>query len=107
GERVRSGVAASLLHALGTALAGLLVLAVWAERRPAAARATIVALVGLDFLVAGARINPSAPRELLAREPEVLPWVREAVGAGRLYRDAPLRDVSLRAPSNDVVWQVR
>jgi hypothetical protein len=66
----------------------------------------IIAIVSVDLLIAGSRVNPLAPKEFLTMEPQVVQEIRKKIKDGKLYR-VPARHARLRAPSDDIVWGQR
>ena len=68
----------------------------------------IAALVIVDLLAAGTRINPSAPEELFTSIPPVVETIRQKIGEHRFFRTEDPPGVSLkRAASRDIFWGER
>ncbi|MEM7356951.1 MAG: YfhO family protein, partial [Acidobacteriota bacterium] len=67
----------------------------------------LLVLVAADLLLAGRWVNPTAPAELIDREPPVAQRIREPLEDGRFYRTPLAREPALRAPSADVIWVTR
>jgi hypothetical protein len=65
----------------------------------------IVSLLALDLISAGYRLNPTAPKELFTKTPQIALMIKSQLGEQRLYRDEVPQVYHLRAPSNEVVWQ--
>jgi len=64
--------------------------------------------VMLDLSLAGRRVNPSAPTQLLTGEPPAVSRVREVVGEhGRFFRAPRPERILLRPPADDAVWIYR
>lgn len=97
----QGAVAGSLAHAALVSGALALLVVLCRERTSAAA---LVVIVAADLLAGGRRLNPTAPRALLAEPPPILQEVRRAVGSGSLYRVPERRTLEVSAQSNDVVW---
>ena len=108
------------IHLLAAALA-LLVLAGTsatrrvAEREPGASNpqrhrehtaAWLAAIAGCDLIVAGASINPYAPRALFD-EPAMARSARSAAQGALFYRAPDPEPFRLTAPTDDVVWLAR
>ena len=103
-EHVRRALALRLLQAAAFPAAAALVAL---PSRPGTLRrmpAVLGGLIVLDLSVAGLRLNPTAPREMLTREPALAKTVRGLVGDHRFYREVNKSDL-LRAPSNEVRWR--
>jgi diamine N-acetyltransferase len=94
----RYPVKALLMVLLPVALLAALAIASVAERRSAA---LLAAMVAIDLLAAGARVNAYAPRSIFD-EPPIASMVRRTIGPLRLY-SAP-RPLVVRAPENHVRW---
>jgi hypothetical protein len=65
----------------------------------------IAAVVTIDLLLAGYRVNAYAPRDIYD-EPPIANAVREAVGPLRFYA-APISNLVVQAPSNDISYIAR
>ncbi len=102
-----AGVARALLSA-ALAAAGIALAAVLAGRRRLRfAGALACAAAALPLLAGAPSLGPTTRASLFAGRPEVVARVREAVGAGMLYRAADGRSTSVVVPSDDVVWIAR
>ena len=104
GPEITAGLLRSLVHALaGLALAA----AVLVLLSPKSRTWGLAVVVAADLLVAGLPVNPHSPRAFFSSEdPPLVRVARRDLGGGRLYRDAAPAGVTLRAPANDVVYQV-
>ena len=103
---IASALAARFVWAAAAAgVAALLVAA--ARRGPVAARlpALLAVVLAMDLAGAGRRVNPSAPDELLIREPPLAGAVRGLLRDGRFFRDDNPKNLSLDAPSNEIRWR--
>jgi hypothetical protein len=92
-------LARNLAHTIIFALA--FAVAVWLPRGREIAMAAIVAL---DLAIAGAGVNVFAPRSIFD-EPPIASTIRSLIGDGRFY--AARRPITLRAPTNEIVWLAR
>lgn len=109
GPGVTAGLTAAFGHAAGVFLLAACVVEL-ARRRGFDASWAIAGIVLLDLTFAGRAVNPTAPRELLEREPPVVAELAHVLAGGqppggRLYRpDRPLSAIPA-PPSDDVVWR--
>ncbi len=67
----------------------------------------LAALVALDLMQAGRRVNPTASPELISEAPPAAALVAEHLGDGRLYRDPRSGEIRLSAPTSDIHWLYR
>lgn len=104
---IRSSLQTSLLHACAMWGGFLLIALAGRVRCKARQRWALVALVALDLLVAGRRLNPTASTVFFTDTPPLVGLVRDQREDGRLFRTADPSTMSLEVPSIDIIWQYR
>lgn len=105
---VTAGLRSGLFHALGVLLLAVLTSLVARRHRHPGWAWWMAAVVMLDLSLAGRRVNPSAPIEVLTVEPPVVARVREVVGEdGRFFRAPRPERILLHPPADDAVWIYR
>ncbi len=104
--RIAQGLAAALMQV--TVVWLLATLVSWPPRRQPPWRPwALAAVLAADLLLAGHRLNPSTPTELIAGVPPAATKVLENLEGGRLYRAPTPPTPHLAAPSDDIVWFTR
>ncbi|MDX1382485.1 MAG: YfhO family protein, partial [Thermoanaerobaculia bacterium] len=103
-QAAAAGISASLRHAAAVAAALALVLAARGLQHRRWQVGALVAVVGIDLLLAGRPVNQTAPAALLVEPPAALGPVLEHLGTGRLYSAPSPREIQLLAPPTNELW---
>lgn len=103
---VTGALASRLVHASIVALASAALVSLARTKFNAPLPMLCALLVVADLVVAGGPVNDYAPRDFYD-PPSTLNAVRAVVDGGRLYRMPNPAEVSLKAPSDDIVWYSR
>jgi hypothetical protein len=106
GENVRQGLRASFYRCTLPLLMTLLVICYGYFYPKDWQSYMLVSILAIDLLPAGKQINPVTGKDFFLVKPQVVDLVRSNLGEGRLFTVEP-RNVTLKAPSNDIVWQSR
>jgi len=61
----------------------------------------------VDLLIAGKLVNPFTSREFFTKTPNLALIVQKAIHGGKFFREESPAVLSMRAPSNDIVWEHR
>ncbi len=85
-------------------LAATLVYVLGRSRPRLATSWMLVAIVAIDLMTAGRRVNPTAPITFLAKEPPAAALVREQLQDGRFYREPLTTEPAVRAPGTSSIW---
>jgi len=103
----RKSLKASFTHAFAVSLPVALIL-FFRRKKPAGWQHwTIAMLIVVDLLVAGRKLNPSAPRDFLTDVPDLVPLVRREIRGGNLFLLETKPTVRLKAPTKDMIWWTR
>ena len=101
GQAQQMSLRLSILHAAVTLTIAGIILAI---RMPQPLRAGLLAaLIAVDLAVAGSAITVFAPRAFFD-EPRLAGLVRQATSDGRFYHAPDPTALSLKAPSDDIMW---
>ena len=101
--RIAPALWRQVLQPAGILIAAAVLVASFVRRQREWHYAVFALLVAFDFAMAGARVNPYAPRDFFD-PPPLVREVKRAAGGGRFYRAADPATASIRARSNDVEW---
>jgi hypothetical protein len=95
----------SLLHSAAVVVCAALALML-CFRRPARGVVAVAVVAVTDLFLAGIPVNSYAPRAIYAPPPAAM-QVQQFLGEGRLHDEIRPLDVTLNAPTNEVLWLAR
>jgi hypothetical protein len=101
------GFLRSLIHAAVVLLTCCLLLTAGRPGRRSWLGWAAAAVVLLDLGIAGGRLNPSTPPEILREPTPAAQLALTHIGDGRLFSDVLPSGIVINAPTNDVVWRYR